>query len=104
MLLLRELNDLTCKDCFKNIIGTQQIFSITIIMLLLLYKIIIPRTVVRFGVRRMKTKGRVGIGKSDETDLSDLQAKTEIHGNTKLCLDKIKQMIINHYKKDHNAT
>lgn len=60
---------------------------------MLLYKIVIPRTVVRLGVREIKTKGRVGVSTSVEMDLSNPQAKTEGHEDTKLCLDKTEHFI-----------
>lgn len=56
---------------------------------------IIPSIVVRLGARRIRTNGRVGISKSVEIDLTNPQAKTEIHEDTNFCLDKIKHSILN---------
>lgn len=61
-MLLKELNGITCKDCFRKITGPQQIFAIIIIMLSLSDKLIIPRKVVRLGARRIRTEGRLGYG------------------------------------------
>ena len=62
---------------------------------------IIPRTVVRFGVRRVRTKGRVGIGKSDETGLSNLQAKTERYmGIPSFALTKLNNLLYIVMKRD----
>lgn len=97
MMLLREMNDVTHKDCFKNVIGTQQICAIAIIMLLLSDKTVTPRAVVRLGVRGLRREelGKVNL----EIDVSNPQAKTAVHGDAKLCLDKIKHSIINCYTK-----
>lgn len=54
MILLREINDVTHEDCFNNVIGTQQICAIAIIMLLLSDKMVTPRIVVRLGVRGLR--------------------------------------------------
>lgn len=64
---------------------------------------IIPRIVVRLGARRIRTNGRVGISKSVEIDLTNPQAKAEIHEDTNFCLDKIKQYY-KLYKRNRNAT
>lgn len=75
-MLLREINDITHKDCFKNVTGTQQICAIAIIMLLLSDEMVIPRTVVRLGVRgiRREELGKVNI----EIYVSNPQAKTAV--------------------------
>lgn len=91
MMLLREMNDVTHKDCFKNVIGTQQICAIAIIMLLLSDKTVAPRAVVRLGVRRLRREelGKVNL----EIDVSNPQAKTAVHGDTSFALTKLNTLL-----------
>lgn len=91
MLLLREINDVTHKACFKNVIGTQQICAIAIIMLLLSDKTVTPRTVVRLGVRGLRREelGKVNL----EIDVSNPQAKTAVHGTQSFALTKLNTLL-----------